>query len=92
MNTLLKAGCLMVYFLALIALATELPMGIGQWMKVVAIGFLVVHSIELLFAWKYVKAYDGGITVSIGLTLLFGLLHWLPIAKRLKSNPQGQIR
>jgi uncharacterized protein YhhL (DUF1145 family) len=92
MNTLLKAGCLMVYFLALIALATELPMGIGQWMKVVAIGLLVVHSIELLFVWKYVKAYEGAVKVSIALTLLFGLLHWLPIAKRLKANAQGQVR
>jgi uncharacterized protein YhhL (DUF1145 family) len=92
MNTLLKVGCFLVYLLALTALATELPMGIGHWMKVVAIGLLLVHSIELLFVWKYVKAYEGGITVSVALTLLFGLLHWLPIAKRLKSNPRGQIR
>ena len=92
MNTLLKVGCLLVYLLALVALATELPMGLGHWMKVVAIGLLVVHSIELLFVWKYVKAYEGGISVSIALTLLFGLLHWLPIAKRLKANAQGQVR
>jgi len=35
--------------------------------------------------FKHVKAYEGSLVKSMVLTLLFGLLHWMPIAKANKS-------
>ena len=40
------------------------------------------HAVELLVAFNAVKRYPGPLIDSIGLTLLFGLLHWLPLRKR----------
>ena len=42
---------------------------------------LVIHVVELLFAFKYVRTYKGPLGISVLLTLLFGLFHWLPLAR-----------
>jgi uncharacterized protein YhhL (DUF1145 family) len=81
MNTFFKAGCIAIYALALASLAWTLPNGAGPVIQTLAIAFLAVHGLEMLIAFKYIKTYQGPLWVSIVLALLFGLLHWMPLAK-----------
>ncbi len=41
---------------------------------------LVIHVIEMAVMFKHVKRYPGPLAVSMALTLLFGMLHWKPLA------------
>lgn len=81
MNTLFKAGCIAIYALALASLVIAFPNGAGPVIQTLAVAFLVVHVLEMLIAFKYIKTYNGPLWVSIVLALLFGLLHWMPLAK-----------
>ena len=45
-----------------------------------ALILLAIHVAELLFVFKHVRLYTGPLAVSVLLTLLFGLLHWKPLA------------
>lgn len=85
MNTIFKASLLVLYALALAALLVPLPWGIGPVVQKIAVITLAIHVLELLFAMKHVRAYPGPLFTSIALTLLFGLLHWLPLAKQHKG-------
>ena len=84
MNTLLKAACLAVYVLALAGLAGLLPPGLSGTMQNIALVLLVIHALEVIFMFKHVRLYRGSLAVSILLTLLFGLLHWKPLADEQK--------
>jgi uncharacterized membrane protein (UPF0136 family) len=79
MLIVLKAACLAIYGLALAGLACFLPNKLSHTMQVIALALLVVHAIELLFAFRKVRLYRGSLAVSALLTILFGLLHWLPL-------------
>lgn len=46
-----------------------------------ALLLLGIHALEVLFAFKHVRLYKGPLAVSVVLTLLFGLLHWKPLAQ-----------
>jgi hypothetical protein len=48
----------------------------------VAAILLALHGVELVFMFKHVRLYQGPLAVSVALTLLFGLLHWRPLAQR----------
>ncbi len=80
MNALLKAACLVVYGLALGGLAGLLPPGLAGTMQNIAIALLLIHALEVMVMFKHVRLYRGALAVSILLTLLFGLLHWKPLA------------
>ena len=82
MNGILKSACLAIYLLAIIGSFGVLPDAITLAMQVVALLLLAGHALELLVAFNAVKRYPGPLIDSIGLTLLFGLLHWLPLRKR----------
>jgi hypothetical protein len=78
----LKASCLALYGFALAA-------GAGVWtgdaavaIRNTALVILAAHAVETVVAFKYVRRYPGGLAVSVLLTLLFGLLHILPLARR----------
>ena len=77
---LLKAGCLAIYALALAEAAGLLSGTLATTMEVAAIALLAVHFLELIFVFGKVRLYRGSLAVSILLTLLFGLLHWMPLA------------
>ena len=79
-NTLLKAGCLFAYAAALAMLAGWLPPSGFAYAPWVAAGLLAAHAVELLVFMKYVRLYRGPLAVSVALTLLFGLMHWKPLA------------
>lgn len=80
-NTLSKALLLATYLLALASLFIELPMGATPVVQKLTLALLGVHALECVLAFKYIKKYAGGLWVSLGLALLFGLLHWMPLAK-----------
>jgi len=79
---------------------TLLGLGLGQalWPEALALPFdatraalilLAVHVAELLFAFKHVRLYPGPLAVSVLLTLLFGLLHWKPLANAAIAAPSA---
>lgn len=81
-NPALKLLCLAVYAIALARLADLLPPGSFERTPMVAAALLAIHAIEAVLMFKHVRLYRGSLAVSIGLTLLFGLLHWKPLADR----------
>ena len=81
MNTVFKAGCIALYLLALASLVWTFPNGAGPVIQTLALAFLAVHMLEMLFVFKHIKSYPGPLSTSIFLALLFGLLHWMPLAK-----------
>ena len=86
-NYLLRALCLLAYALALAKLAGLLPAGTFDRVTTVALVLLVLHTCELLLMFKHVRLYKGPMAVSVLLTLLFGLLHWKPLAdEKVKSE------
>jgi len=80
MNMILKLACLAVYALALAKLAGWLPADSFNRTPLVAAVLLGLHVLELLFMFRHVRLYKGPLAVSVVLTLLFGLLHWKPLA------------
>ena len=81
MSTYLKAGLLAVYLLAVAGIFVAIPVGVTSTLQKLALILLGLHVLELLIAYKSVKRYPGPLVDSIGLTLLFGVLHWKPLAK-----------
>ncbi len=88
MFTAMKASCLLLYGLAIAAYCGQWPGAVGNAMQMLALVSLVVHVIEMLTVFDKVRLYKGPLAVSVVLTLLFGLLHWMPLAKQSKNNKQ----
>lgn len=83
---ILKALCLAIYALAMAGLAGLLPSGLAGTMQTVALIMLTVHAVELAVMFKHVKRYPGPLAISIVLAMLFGLLHWKPLADAAKKG------
>jgi hypothetical protein len=79
-------NCLGAYALALLSLAVTLPWGLGPVMQNLALALLAVHVLEAIVAYKHIKTYKGPLWHSLLLALLFGLLHWLPLARAAKAK------
>lgn len=79
MNIALKALCLVVYALALASLAGWLPAGTFTRTPLIAGALLLIHALEAAFFLKHLRLYKGSLAASVGLTLLFGVLHWRPL-------------
>ena len=82
MRTLLKALCLVVYALAFAGFAGLLPANLSIAMQTLAVVAIGVHAIEVVLAFRHIRRYPGSLAASVVLTLLFGVLHWLPIARQ----------
>ncbi|MBS0340980.1 MAG: hypothetical protein JSS56_10660 [Proteobacteria bacterium] len=82
MMRLMKLACLLVYVSALAAAAGLVGGALAALSQTVAAVLVVAHALEAAIAFKYVKLYEGSLFVSIVLTLLFGFLHWLPLARK----------
>jgi uncharacterized membrane protein (UPF0136 family) len=80
LNYSLRALCLVAYAMAVAKLAGLLPAGIFDRAPIVAGVLLALHAAELVLMFKQVRLYRGALAVSVLLTLLFGLLHWKPLA------------
>lgn len=83
---ILKAVCLAIYALAMASLAGLLPSGLASIMQTIALVMLMAHAVELLVMFKHVKRYPGPLAVSVLLAMLFGLLHWKPLADAAKRG------
>lgn len=83
--TYLKSNLIALYVLAIISLWVPLPWDSGPILQRISIALIAIHAVETLVAFKYVKAYDGPLGKSVALSLLYGLLHWLPIARQMKK-------
>jgi hypothetical protein len=81
MGIVLKMACLSIYGLALAGLAAYLSNGLAHTMLTIASVFLGIHALELVFVFRIVRRYQGSLAVSALLTILFGLLHWMPLTK-----------
>ncbi len=85
MNALLKAGCLAIYLLALGGAFVALPWGAESVLQNIAAILVGLHVLELVVAYQSVRRHPGPLIDSVALTLLFGLLHWLPLARRART-------
>jgi len=84
-NTLCKALLSATYVVAIMSLFMALPMGAGPVVQKLALALIAVHVLECVLAFKYVKSYPGPLLTSVVLALLFGLLHWMPLAKAVRQ-------
>ena len=81
MVAILKLTCLGIYAFGIASRLGLLP---GSWEIVVTISAVLValHVLEAIVMFKHVRRYEGALATSILLCLLFGLLHWKPLADR----------
>lgn len=89
MNPFLKTLLLATYALAIASLLLPLPFDAGPMLRRVSLILLAVHLLELVFVFRHVRLYKGPLGTSMVLTLLFGLLHWKPLADadKARQNP-----
>lgn len=81
-NVLSKIVLLAVYGLALVSYATPLPLSADAigWLRIVALVLLAAHLLEVVLCFRKVALHKGPLFDSVLLTLLFGFLHWKPLA------------
>lgn len=80
MNFLLKSACLALYLLALAHWAGWLPDPMFARLPLISAVVLLAHVAELALVFRHVRRYPGPLAISVVLTLLFGLMHWKPLA------------
>jgi hypothetical protein len=91
-SIMLKAAALAIYALALAGLASLVPSGLAAIVQGIAVAILALHALEVVFFIKYVRLYRGPLAVSVLLTMLFGLLHWKPLANhQAREKTRAQI-
>ncbi|MFZ3000631.1 MAG: hypothetical protein WA071_09875 [Undibacterium umbellatum] len=84
LTNILKLSCLLIYVLALAALAGLLPPAYTEPCINLAGLLLIIHALEAVAVFKHLGKYRGPMWMSLLLTILFGVLHWQPLLK-LKS-------
>ena len=90
LNLFLKASLLVVYALGIASHIVALP---GQAVPIVqtaSLALLLIHALECLLAYRYIKLYEGALAVSLVLSMLFGLLHWMPLARKAREAALAQ--
>ena len=80
MNRFFRAALLALYALALASLFVTIAFDAGPILVRISLVLLVIHALEVVFVFRHVRLYQGPLATSIALTLLFGLLHWKPLA------------
>jgi hypothetical protein len=82
MSLFMKIACLVVYGLGLAGLVGLVHGPAAFIGEIFAIGLLGLHAFELLFAFRFLHRHRGSMAASIALALLFGVLHWAPLARQ----------
>lgn len=77
-----KGLLLAIYITATIGGFLMLPERLVAGMRIAALVLLAAHALEILVALKSIKRYPGPLIDSLALTLLFGFLHWKPLARK----------
>jgi hypothetical protein len=83
-NDTLKAGALGLYALTILSLLVNLPG--GGILRTIVLIVLLAHIVEIIVFQKQIRLYQGPLVDSIGLTLLFGFMHWKPLADKAKRE------
>lgn len=86
MNSVLKVVLLAIYASAILSFFIPLPFDASRWIRIVAAVALVAHALEAVVAFRHVRLYPGSLGMSLLLTLLFGFLHWKPLADAHKAS------
>ena len=86
MNLVAKIILLAIYALAILSFFIAPPFAMAQEVRILAAAILLAHTFEAILFMKHVRLYRGPLPVSIVLTLLFGFLHWKPLADAHKSS------
>lgn len=81
MNTILKTICLALYAAGACAAAGLLPASLSLLAPAAAL-LLAAHVLEGLAMYRLVRRHPGSLPASVVLTLLFGMLHLLPLRSR----------
>ena len=89
MFTFLKAVCLASYLLAIASFAAAMPPALVLPLQLFAGAMLAAHALEAIIFMRYVRLYRGSLAKSLLLTLLFGLLHWKPLADAKAGKAAG---
>ena len=88
-QTLSRAVLLLFYAAALLSLYQDWPPLLEAVLQYGTLLCLVAHVIETVVNFRWVRMYEGPLVVSILLTLLFGILHWMPYKKRAGAAAGG---
>jgi hypothetical protein len=89
-NYILRALCVLVFVAAAARLAGLLPAAYFSRAPWVAMALLAIHTIEVFVVFKLLRLYRGPLGVSVLLTLLFGVLHWKPLADARAAASRGR--
>ena len=84
MTLVMKIACLVAYALGLAGLSGLVHGPLASAGEILSIVLLGVHALELLFAFRFLGRYRGPFALSVVLSLLFGVLHWAPLARQSK--------
>ena len=90
LNSIFKATILVVYLLGIASHLVAFPGQAGSIVQTVSLALLLIHALECLLAYRYIKLYSGPLLVSLLLSLLFGLLHWMPLARKAREAALAQ--
>lgn len=86
MFLIVKFVLLTLYAMAIAGFMGLLQPGLAGRLQNIALVILAIHLLELVVMFGHVKRYRGPLAVSMVLTLLFGLLHWKPLADDYKKS------
>lgn len=90
MLRVLKAACLAIYGFALASLVVPgLSSGLAHGVEIVAMVFLATHALEAAFVFERLRLYRWPLALSVLLTLLFGMLHWMPLVTARSRGTQN---
>lgn len=92
LNLFLKASLLGVYLLGIASHIVALPGQAGPIVQTASLALLLIHALECLLAYRYIKLYEGPLAKSLVLSLLFGLLHWMPLARKARQTAVAQTQ
>jgi uncharacterized protein YhhL (DUF1145 family) len=82
MTLVMKIACLVAYALGIAALLGLIHGPLAAAAAIVTIALLGLHALELLYAFKFLHRHAGSMGMSVLLALLFGVLHWAPLARQ----------
>ncbi len=90
LNTVFRCLCLLVFGLGL---GDALGWAPGRWsaalplsLAQIAALLLAIHALELIVFQRYLRRYPGPLAVSVLLMLLYGMMHWQPLAEAAKRD------
>lgn len=77
-----KLGAVALYAITIASfiVIVPLPPEIIHWIRIASGVLLVAHAVECVVFIGKIKLHPGPLLDSLVLTLLFGFLHWKPLA------------